>query len=145
MAMRYQINKKKRVANCTFSGVITPSDVLAFRQHVLRDRDFSPAFSQLTDCTNATKIDISSIEASILAAMSPFHHDSRRAILIPDNLHDLGLYQIFEATRRFNGDKGIRLFHYLQEAQDWVSPRKHQSSLSKGKGTNQYSVRKRAA
>ena len=143
MAMSYQIDKKKTVVKCTFSGVITPNDVLAFRQHILGDRNFSPAFSQLSDWTKATKIDISTTEANILAAMSPFHHDSRRAILIPDNLHDLGLYQIFEATRRFNGDKGIRLFHYLQEAQDWASPRKHRSSLSKG--TNQYSVRKRAA
>jgi hypothetical protein len=145
MAMRYEIDKKKRVVICTFSGVITPQDVLAFRQHILLDHDFSPAFSQLSDCTEATKIDISPIEASILAAMSPFNVDSRRAILLPENLDDLGLYEIFKATRRFNGDKGIRRFHYLQEAQDWISPRKHHLSLSKGKGADKYSVRKLAA
>jgi hypothetical protein len=143
--MHYQIDKKKRVVMCTFSGVITPHDVLAFRQHILLDHDFSPAFSQLSDCTEATKIDISPIEASILAAMSPFDVDSRRAILLPDNLDDQGLCEIVEATRRFNGDKGIRRFHYLQEAKDWIFPRKHNSSLSKGRGTNTYPVRKRAA
>jgi hypothetical protein len=125
MAMRYQIDKKKKVVMCTFSGIITPHDVLAFRQHIVLDRDFNPAFSQLSDCTKAKKIDISPIEANILAAFSPFHLDSRRALVISDNRHDLGLFELFEATRRFTGDKGARLFHHLQEARDWISPRKH--------------------
>lgn len=144
MAMTYKIDKKEKVVMCTFSGIITPRDVLAFRQHIMLDRDFSPAFSQLSDCTKAKKIDISPIEANILAAFTPFHLDSRRALVISDNRHDLGLFELFEATRRFNGDKGTRLFHHLEEAQDWISPRKHHG-VSQGKGANKYSVRKRAA
>ena len=113
MGFYYLINKKTKVVSCTCFGCVTPRDVVGFRQGIMRDNAFDQAFSQVVDFTKATRIDISPVEAKILAAMNPFSIDSRHAMIFAKNPHQLELFDLFEATCRFHGQKGVRRFHRM--------------------------------
>jgi hypothetical protein len=127
----YVIDKKTKIVACTCLGLVTPHDVVRFRQHIMLDSAFESDFSQLLDFTKATKIDISPLEARILAAISPFSVDSRQAMIFANHPQQLALFDLFEAACRFHGRKGVRRFFSQQEALDWISSKPRGSTLSK--------------
>lgn len=101
-------------------GACTANDVLEFREQVLRDDNFDPNFCQLVDCTHVTEVDITANEVRMLAEMSPFSPDSRRALVAKTPLI-FGLSRMFETLRGLRGEKYIRVFHNRNDAIAWLS------------------------
>jgi hypothetical protein len=123
MSVSYKIDRNKRLVVSRASGVFSARDVVAFSQCVTSDPAFDPAFGLLADLTSVKKVDILPEEARILAAMTPFLPEARRAFVVAANQPDLKLlelFALFEATRRFFGDKSVQLFTSHAAAVRWL-------------------------
>ena len=119
MPSSYVIDKERKLVITTAWGDCTADDVLEFRKQVLKDHDFDPSYSQLADFTGVTKVDFSPDEVRMLAAISPFSPQSRRA-LVADNQLIFGLSKMFGILRNLRGEKLIRVFRTRSEALDWL-------------------------
>jgi hypothetical protein len=119
MPAYFKIDKERRLVMSTFSGAFTLADGLSHQEKLLRDPDFAPSYSQLLDCTHVTKIELGPEDVRRLAQKSIFSSDSRRAILVTGDLA-FGLARMFLMFRESLGEKGVRVFHDLEEALYWV-------------------------
>jgi hypothetical protein len=115
----YKIDKDHGIVMTTASGVLTLADGLAHQEKILNDPEFDPSFSQLLDFTQVTRIELRSEDVRTLARRSIFSPDSRRAILVRDSLA-YGMARMFESYRENFGEKGIRIFHSLDDALAWL-------------------------
>jgi hypothetical protein len=121
MPAYFRIEKNKRLVMSTLSGVFTLADGLAHQEKLLKDLDFDANFSQLLDCTHVTKLELGPDDVRRLAQRSIFSPDSRRAILVSNDLV-FGFARMFVMFREASGEKGIRIFRDLDEALYWVLP-----------------------
>ena len=121
MPAYFRIDKDRRLVMSTLSGVFTLADGLGHQEKLLKDLDFDPNFSQLLDCTQVTRVELGPIELRRLAQRSTFSPDSRRAILVNNDLV-FGFARMFVMFREAAGEKGIRIFRDLDEALYWVLP-----------------------
>jgi hypothetical protein len=127
MAWLYRIDSDRQLVRTTVSGLFRARDVVAFRQHLAMDPAFDPAFCMLADFTKITKVDILPDEVKVLAVMSPFLPETRRAfILAAEQRNFLKLYELFamfDAMARFYGTGTIRLFTTQKDALGWLFPK----------------------
>ena len=119
MPVSYEINKERRLVLLTVWEACTTNDVQQFRKQVLSDRDFDPTFSQLADLTRITKVEITPDEIRMIATMSPFSPQSRRAIVAQDHLV-FGVSKMFGILRGLRGEKLLRVFRDRSEALEWL-------------------------
>jgi len=117
----YKIDKERRFVLSTASGVFTLADALEHQQKLSGDPDFDPSFSQIADFSQVTKLDLSSDEIRQFAQTSIYSSDSRRALVMPNEL-SFGLGRMYEILRDLAGQGGIRVFRTVEEAVDWVFP-----------------------
>lgn len=115
----YKIDKGRRFVLSSGTGVLNRNEALAHQVRLLSDPDFDPNYSQLADFTQVTKFDLSAEDIRQMAERKVFSPDSRRAILVPNELA-YGLGRMFEILREAAGERGIRVFRNLEEALDWV-------------------------
>jgi hypothetical protein len=115
----YKIDKERKLVMSTASGVLTMADLLAHQAKLRKDPEFDPSFSQLSDFTHVTKMDLTTAYVQRLAQTTVFSPDSRRAFLVKSDL-EFGLARMFEILRDTVGEKGIHVFRNLDEALDWV-------------------------
>lgn len=120
MPSSYEIDKPRKLVITTAWGVCTAEDVVQFRKQVQSDRDFDPSFSQLADFTGVTKVEFTPDDVRMLAAISPFSTQSRRA-LVAENQMVFGLSKMFGILRNLRGEKLIRVFRSRSEALDWLT------------------------
>jgi len=118
----YKIDKERRLVLSTASGVVTLADAVSHMERLSKDPDFDPSFSQISDFTHVTRIEISSDEIRRLAQRTIFSAHSRRAFIAPDETI-FGIGRMFEILRGLEGEKGIRIFRTLEQALDWVFPK----------------------
>jgi hypothetical protein len=121
MPAYFRIEKNKRLVMSTLSGVFTLADGLAHQEKLLKDPDFDPNFSQLLDCTHVTKLELGPDDVRRLAQRSIFSPNSRRAILVSNDLV-FGFARMFVMFREASGEKGVRIYRDLDEALYWVLP-----------------------
>ena len=119
MPAYFKIDKERRLVMSTISGVFMLADGLSHQEKLLKDPDFAPSFSQLLDCTHVTKIELVPEDVRRLAQRAIFSSNSRRAILVSSDLA-FGLARMFVIFRESLGEKGVRVFHDLEEALYWV-------------------------
>ena len=119
MPALYKIDKERRLVMSTGWGVLTLADSLAHQRKLLKDPDFDPSYSQLLDVTHVTDVDLSIEDIRGLAVTKVFSADSRRAILVNNDLQ-FGLSRMFEVFREGMGETGIRVFRNLEEALEWI-------------------------
>ena len=115
----YKIDKERRFVPSSGNGILNREEALAHQVRLLSDPDFDPSYSQLVDFTQITQFDLSAEDIRRMAQRKVFCPDSRRAILVPDELA-CGLGRLFEMLRNTAGERGIRVFRNLEEALDWV-------------------------
>jgi hypothetical protein len=115
----YKIDKERKLVLSSGSGVLTREDVLGHQDRLSQDPDFDSSFSQLSDFTHITKIEITPEDVRLAAKKSLFSPHSRRAMVVKDDLQ-FGLARMFEIHRELAGEKGIRVFRKIEEALDWV-------------------------
>ena len=119
MPAYFRIDREHRLVMTTISGVFTLAEGLAHQEKLLKDPDFDPSFSQLIDFTQVTKLELGTEEVRRLAQRSIFSCDARRAILVNSDFA-FGLARRFLIFRESLGEKGVRVFHSLDEALYWV-------------------------
>jgi hypothetical protein len=115
----FKIDKDRKLVMRTLAGVATLADGLAHQENLRKHADFDPRFHQLIDCTHTTKIEFTHEDMQRLARDSLFSPNSRRAILVSDDVA-FGLARMFEMLRDTMGEQGIRVFRNLDEALEWV-------------------------
>jgi hypothetical protein len=115
----YKIDKERKLVMSAGSGVLTREDLLGHQERLLKDPEFDPTFSQLSDFTQITKVDLTPEDVRFAARKNIFSPHSRRAMLVKDDLQ-YGLARMFEIHRELAGEKGIRVFRNIDEALDWV-------------------------
>jgi len=118
----YKIDKERRLVLSTASGVFSLGDALSHMEKLSKDPDFDPRFSQISDFTHVTRIELSGDEIRRLAQRTIFSAHSRRAFIAP-NETIFGIGRMFEILRGLEGEKGIRVFRTLEQALDWVFPK----------------------
>jgi hypothetical protein len=119
MPAYFRIDKEHKLVMSTIYGVFTLADGLAHQEQLLKDPDFDLNFSQLLDCAHVTKAELGPDDVRRLAQRSIFSSDARRAILVASD-SVFGLARMFVMFREALGEKGIRIFHSLDEALYWV-------------------------
>jgi hypothetical protein len=115
----YKIDKERRLVMSSGTGVLTKADILGHMDRLSKDPDFDPDFSQVSDFTQLTGINIGPEDVRQLAERNIFSPRSRRAFVVKDDLQ-FGLARMFEIHRELKGETGIRVFRTLDEALDWV-------------------------
>jgi len=121
MPAEYRIDKKRRLVLTTCSDVLTMADLLAHGDRLLQDPDFVPDFCHFMDLRLVTEVEITSDELRRLAQRYVFSPESRRALLVSNDL-TFGLSRMFGVHRETLGEPGIRVFRDRErdEALDWV-------------------------
>ncbi len=119
MPASYVIDKQRRLVITRAWGICTVEDALEFRRRILADKDFDPNFAQLADFTGVTGIEITPGEVRMLAWVTPFSPDSRRAI-VAENPVAFGFSRIYETLRGLRGDQHVRVFRNREEALAWI-------------------------
>jgi ATP phosphoribosyltransferase regulatory subunit HisZ len=119
MAFFYKIDKERRLVMSTAVGVLSKADVLWHQDQLLKDPDFDPSFSQLSDLTHATGFDVTAADMRELTARTIFSSEARRAVIVNNELA-YGLSRMFEILRESKGERGIRVFRKLEDALDWI-------------------------
>jgi hypothetical protein len=125
----YKIDKQRKLVMSKGTGVLTMTEALAHQRKLLKDPDFDPSYSQLLDVTHVTDVDLSTEDIRRLAVTKVFSADSRRAILVNNDLQ-FGLSRMFEVFRENMGETGIRVFRNLDDALDWVLCNNDRSRLA---------------
>jgi len=115
----YKIDKDRRLVMSSGSGVLTKGMILAHMDLLSNDPEFDPDFSQITDFTQLTGMDIGPEGIRQLAQRNIFSARSRRAFVVKNNLQ-FGLARMFQTYRELNGETGIRVFRTIDEALDWI-------------------------
>jgi hypothetical protein len=119
MSASYHIDKERRLVMSSGAGVLTREDILGHMDRLLNDLDFDPDFSQLTDFTHVSALEIEPEDVRQLAQRNVFSPRSRRAFVVKDDLQ-YGLARMFQIHRELNGEGGIRVFRTFDEAMDWI-------------------------
>lgn len=119
MPAEYQIDKNRRLVLTNCSDVLTMADLLAHGDRLLQDPDFTPNFCHFMDLSLVTEVELSSEELRRLAQRQVFSPESRRALLVGNDL-TYGLSRMFGIHREMLGEAGIRVFRDRAEALDWV-------------------------
>ena len=73
----YKIDKERKLVFSSGSGVLTREDILGHQDRLLQDPDFDPSFSQLSDFTHITKIDLTPEDVRLAAKKNIFSPQSR--------------------------------------------------------------------
>jgi hypothetical protein len=69
------------------------------RQRLIKDRDFAPCFSELSDFTHVTTLELSMENVHRLPQINVFSPDSRRAFLVNSDAADV-FARMFENLRK---------------------------------------------
>jgi hypothetical protein len=73
LPVSYKIDKNRRLVLTTWSGVLTEDEILAHQQQLVIDPDFDRSFSQVSDFTHLTAVDIDAIGPLITAILAHWH------------------------------------------------------------------------
>jgi hypothetical protein len=129
MPQSYRIDRNKRLVIVTAWGCCTLDDALGLREKLLNDRNFDRRYGQLADFTRVTEFEITPQELRLLAEVSPFSFDSRRALVAKQPLV-FAFLRMFESFRELKGEKHIRVFHNRREAMTWLMAQKEAAPLT---------------
>jgi hypothetical protein len=118
MPILHVVDSSNRLVITTYTGDVSREEVVA-RLKELRDRhDFQPDFSQLTDLTQVSKLnlDFHDMEA-IYHSYDPFSHEAKRAVVAPANSATFGLARVYQSLVE---PAQFEVFHSLLEAISWL-------------------------
>jgi hypothetical protein len=119
MPFFYKIDKQRRLVMSTAAGVLSKAEVLGHQDQLLKDPDFDPSFSQLSDLTHVTGFEVTQADMRELTERTVFSPESRRAVIVSTDLA-YGMSRMFGIFRESKGERGIRVFRKLEDALDWV-------------------------
>jgi len=124
MALKYRLEKNRRLVLITGVGVIGPAEIVANREALLSDPDFDRSFDVLVDFTQVPETSLNSDVLRPLSRNPLFSQASRIAVvttLPPTNMTLFGMARLYETYREVSnmGDH-LRVFKTLEDAREWL-------------------------
>ena len=119
MPITYKIDLAHRCVFSSGAGEFSYNDARAHMDRLLEDPDFDPAFSQLIDFSEITKVALTHDEIYELSGRHVFAPDARRAF-VTSTAEQFGLARMFQSYRAAKGETGIRVFRDRAEALAWL-------------------------
>ena len=120
MPYTYDIDEQKRLITVSVTGAVTANDIRAFREEISRDPRLGPGLSQLSDFSDATRIDADPNGVRELAAWT-FRHGPTRMAVVTQKPEIFGMVRMFEAYQQMAGVKDtIRIFPTREAALAWL-------------------------
>lgn len=118
MSYNYKIYKKIKLVASVARGVITERELLKHEKILASDAEFEPVFSQFMDFRDVTDLSISERGLKELTRFSPWHKDSRRAVIMARGLaYDLALMAASDNSL-FGSNFGV--FYEIDDAIAWL-------------------------
>ena len=118
MPVDYRIDEAEGVAYMRAWGALTLADVVAARDRMIADPDFSPGMKQLVDAREVQEVKITAAEARRSASSAAFGSGARRAfVATSDEL--FGLFRMYGGhTERLGAE--LHVFREMEEACEWL-------------------------
>jgi len=117
MPYRMIVSLDHRIVFSRVEGAVGLPEIEAFREELGKHPDFDESFDQLADLTRARSAP-SYEELRRIAQRDPFSAASRRAIIVPDDVH-FGTYRAYDSL--LGDDRAtVRPFRTLEEACEWI-------------------------
>lgn len=117
MAFRHTIDPKAQVIFAVATGTISPGEALEMCGVIQADPAFSPSLNVLLDLRGARVVwDHAALRR--MGECRPFARRSRRAIVVPDDLH-YGLGRVYGALADPAGGESLP-FRTLEDACAWI-------------------------
>lgn len=120
MPFSYEIDPERRLVTTVASGVVRTADIAELQKSLRKDPAFDPSFRQIADFTLLTGIDVESSSISLLARLTVFARDARRAFVAKSDLQ-FGLLRMFESYIELDGGRNMRIFRDRAKADEWIS------------------------
>lgn len=116
----YVIDKEKRLVVSTMWGHVTFAEARALQDQLKNDPDLDPDFDRLIDLTAVTVLDISILEARMIAGFSLFSPKSRCALAATEPaIFGMGrLMQVYHETA--GGQEQVCVFYDRDAALKWL-------------------------
>jgi hypothetical protein len=120
MALRYFIDKQRRLVVVIGSGLLTAADLKAVIDPGPQDPDFNADFNEFVDLRAVTAIDLTADQIRMLAGWKLYSPTSKRAFLASAP-HVFGVGRMWEAYAEFSHNTTqIRVFYELASALEWI-------------------------
>ena len=121
MPCSYSIDESQRLVLTTVWDVTTAEQAFSHQESLATDPRFRPEFNQLIDCTQVTKLEMSTTELRTLAKRNFFASGARRAFLVNGTLlHGIG--RMLTTFRDLAGAKEeMQIFADREEAMKWLA------------------------
>lgn len=117
----HQIDIPRRIVLTTEWGELSDADLRGLYDRIREDPAFDPAFRQLCDLRNVTKITTSVETLRYLAQSRIFSPGAKRAFVVGREV-DFGLARLFQAYSESEGQI-VEVFRNLSEAEAWLGLR----------------------
>jgi hypothetical protein len=118
MPTEFTIDRERRLVRNRAWGVLTDADLAESQQRLRSHPLFEPDLGQLFDCSEVTRLDVTTDGLRALARKSPFAPTARRAVVVNSD-EQFGMARMFELIS--NRDSAyFRVFRSLAEARVWL-------------------------
>lgn len=122
MPISYQIDVKHQLVLTTASGTLTDDDVLQFKFRLVRDPDFRPGMSELSDIRNVEKIEVTTIGIRQMVEQdkkdAKFIASHRLAMVASDDVV-YGMARMYQTLTESTMDN-VKIFRDINEAHAWI-------------------------
>jgi hypothetical protein len=129
MPIDYRIDRRRKTVVVTPRGRLTHGEMMAYQKEVWTRPELR-AFNELVDMSVVDRLDLRSPNeifklAALAAGMDEGKPQTRMAIVASDRLH-AALGQMYRASRTGHPSnrREIEVFPNLEEALDWLRPKK---------------------
>jgi hypothetical protein len=119
MPAKYIIDVHHRVVFSKGFGVFTYMEALNYMRELFNDSRFNPEFSQIVDCRDISRVELTGEQVRDLAIRSGFSPHARRAFVVSSDLQ-FGLSRMFGTYREAREAGGIEIFHEMIPALAWL-------------------------
>jgi hypothetical protein len=121
MPCEYAISVERRFVHTRCSAVLTFEEALTHQNKLLKDPVFDPAFSQLIDGMEVTRVLMTTDEVQTLASRNVFGSQSKRAFVAPDAA-TFGIARMLQAFREAHGaEEEMLVTRDMEAALEWLN------------------------
>ncbi len=118
MPVTYQIDAERSLVRSRAWGVLTGEEIHAHYRRLFADPGFTPAYRQLVDLREVTRVEVARDRIREIAADFAFSPDSRRAYVASADVA-FGTARMLEAYVELAGGQ-IEVFREMRAAEEWL-------------------------
>lgn len=118
MAFAFLVDPGRSLVLSRAFATVTDADLIAHVRRLRGDPVFRSNMRQLADFRDATKVVVSATGVHELAALSPWGHGARRAVVVASD-YAYGMARMYQMIREPAHDE-LEIFRQLDKALDWL-------------------------